>query len=155
MGRYEMAMDYQSERIVVTWRVKTLLESLSQGLQWEPVGGTAGREFVLMSVTEALPEPIIVPSPVFVGPNEHPPDTYAVQSDGRDVITDANIAKLKDVGIALSNEIKVKTKVVKHRPYLIALGTIIHALQSARVKGLLEPSSLLIPESHPLSSLDF
>jgi hypothetical protein len=154
LGQFEMAKDYHSERIVVTLRVKDMLERMSRGLKWEMVEGMAGQEFVLMSVVEYLPEPIVVPSPVYIGLNEHPPGTYAVQSDGRDVITNANIAKLKDVGIAVSEKIMVKTEVMKWRPRLIALGTIQHALQSAKVKGLLEPISPLIPESHPLSSLD-
>lgn len=154
LGQAEMAKDYQSERIVVTPRVKNLLESMSRGLKWEPVEGMAGQEFFSMSVVEDLPEPIVVPSPVYIGPNEYPPGTYAVQSDGRDVITNANIAKLKDVGIAVSEDVKVKEKVMKWRPRLIASGEIAHALQSAKVKGLLEPISPLIPETHPLSSLD-
>jgi hypothetical protein len=154
LGRFEMAMDYQSERIVVTLRVKDLLERISRGLKWEAVEGMAGQELVLMSVVEHLPEPIIVPSPVFIGPNEYPPGTYAVQSDGRDVITNANIAKLKGVGIAVSEDVRTKEKVMKWRPRLIASGEIEYALQSAKVKGLLEPISPLLPESHPLSSLD-
>jgi hypothetical protein len=152
LGQAEMAKDYQSERIVVTLRVKNLLERMSRGLKWEPVEGMAGQEFILMSVVEYLPEPIVVPSPVYIGPNEYPPGTYAVQSDGRDVITNANIAKLKGVGLAVSEDVRVEEKSMKWRPRLIASGEIVHALQSAKVKGLLEPISPLLPESHPLSS---
>jgi hypothetical protein len=154
LGKADMAKDYQSERIVITLRVKNLLERMSKGMKWEPVEGMTGREFILMNVEEYLPEPVIVPSPVYIGPNENPPGTYAVQSDGRDVITNANIAKLKNVGIAVSGDVRVKEEVMKWRPRLIASGEIVQALQSAKVKGLLEPISPLLTESHPLSSLD-
>lgn len=146
-----IAMDYQSERIVVTPRVKKLLEGMTRGLQWESTEGTDRRAFVLMKVVEQLPEPIVVPSPVYLGLNERPPGTYAVRSDGRDVITNANISKLVEVGLAVSEEVETQSKVLRWRPRLVASGAVIHALQSASIKGLLEPISPLIPESHPLA----
>jgi hypothetical protein len=154
LDQAEMAVDYQSGRIVVTPRVKNLLERITMGLEWEPMEGMGGQELYFMSVVESLPEPIVVHSPVYIGPNEHPPGTYAVQSDGRDSITNANIVKLKEVGLAMSEWIRTESAVMKCRPRLIASGAIVEALQSAKVKGLLEPVSPLIPESHPLSLLD-
>lgn len=154
LNQAEIAVDYQSERIAVTPRVKKLLERLAKGLQWEVTQGTHGKELILMKVTEKLPEPIFVPSPLYVELNEYPAGTYAVRSDGRDVITEANILKLMEVGVSVSYSVKTQSNVLRWRPRLIATGAVIHALQSANVKGLLETISPLIQESHSLAHLE-
>ena len=151
LNRAEIAVDYESERIVMTPRVKKLLERLAKDLQWELIQGTYGKELILMKVTEKLPEPIFVPSPLYVEPDEYPVGTYAVRSDGRDVITETNISKLMEVGVSVSYNVKKQSNVLRWRPRLIATGAVIHALQTANVKGLLETISPLIPESHSLA----
>jgi len=151
LDQAEIAMDYQSECVVVTPRVKKIFEATTQLLEWEPTEGTNGRKFLVMKVVEHLPQPIIVPAPIYVGLNEYPAGTYAVRSDGRDVITNANISKLMEVGLAVSEEAEIQSKVLRWRPRLVASGVVIHALQSANVKGFLEPVSILIPESHLLA----
>lgn len=151
LNEYEMVQDYESERIVVSPRVKKVLEKITQKVGWESVERTDKQQWFLMEVVELLPEPIIIPFPVSVEPNEDPPGTYAVRSDGRDVATQANISKLTEVGIAVSLEVKAQEKMLKWRPRLVASGKVIYALQSAGIKDILDFTSPLIGESHPLS----
>ncbi len=152
LGANDIAKDYASESIVVRPHVRELLEGLVQRVSWMTVSSSDGRDLWLMNITERLPQPIIVPLPVYVGPNQEPPGTYAVRSDGRDVITSDNISKLENVGLAASEIVQIPLATLRWRPRLVASGDVIHILQGAGMKGLLiEPLSPLLRESHPLA----
>lgn len=146
LNEYEMVQDYDSERIVVSPQVKTVLENMTKGLGWKSIKTTDNKEWFIMEVLEILPQPIIVPSPVSVEQNEESSGSYAVRSDGRDVITKANISKLKEVGIALSLEVQVLSKILKWRPRILASGKVIHALLLAGVKDIVELTVPLLIE---------
>jgi hypothetical protein len=147
---YEIVQDYESDRIVVSPRVKKILENTTKEVHWESIETTNAQEWFIMQVMEILPEPIVVPFPVSVEPEEDPAGTYAVRSDGRAAIAEANISKLAEVGIALSLEVQTPLQLLKWRPRFVASGAVIYAMQLAGVKDILELTGPLLPESHPL-----
>jgi hypothetical protein len=147
----DLALDYQSERIVAALNVRGLLEGSTRGLRWSALRHSGTREFMSVDITERLPEPIIIPVPIEVSPNEEPPGTFAVRSDGRDIITRNNVLHLSEVGVAISEEVKVVSRTVRCRPRCVASGAVIHNLQANGVRGLLEPLTPLILESDRLA----
>jgi hypothetical protein len=147
----DIGKDYESEKIVISQQAKAILKEMTQQIEWIDAKGSTGHDFSVMKVIRILQDPIIIPSPSFMGMNETPHGTYAIRSDGRDVISTKNINIIKEVGIALSLNAKVNQKVLRWRPRLIISGAAYYALASAGIKCLLEPISPLIPENHPLS----
>lgn len=153
MGEREIAKDYQTGHLVVSLRVRKILEGVTRAIQWTSLGMTDGQEWFTMEVTKRLPEPVIIPFPIEVEQNETRPDTYTVMNDGRNVITQASMLTVKRFGLCLADQIKVELKVLKRWPIpIVSSGIVIHALQSAGVKGgPLGKLFPLIPETHPLS----
>lgn len=149
LNDYQMVQDYESERIVVSTKIKKILDGMTKRLSWESIETTNGEECFIMEVQEILPEPIVVPFPVSVEP-EDPVLTFAVRSDGRSAITETNIAKLREVGIALSLDVKTPLMVLPWQRRLLASGKVIKALQMAGMKNILELTEPLLLESHLL-----
>jgi hypothetical protein len=146
-----MAVDYHTEALVVSRQVQEILLETTTGLHWTSMPSTDGKDRSVVHVHEYLPDPIVVPVPLFVGPNESPVGTYAVQSDGRDIVTAVNADRLRQVGLAASLEVRIPSGVLNWRPRLVASGAVVAALQSANVRGLLEPLTPLLLERHVLS----
>lgn len=149
LNDYQMVQDYESERIVVSTKLKKILDGKTRGLSWESTETTSGEECFIMEVKEILPEPIFVPFPVSIEP-EHPALTFAVRSDGRSAITETNIAKLTEVGIALSLDVKTPLTVLPWQRRLLASGKVIKALQMVGITDIIELTEPLLLESHQL-----
>jgi hypothetical protein len=148
---YQMIKDYSSERILVSPLAQQIIESTAKGIQWQPAETTNGEEWFIMQVTQNLPDPVIVVSPIEVKPYEKFPDVYSVLCDDRCVATDTNIAFLAEVGMACSSSMKISSQVVRSHPRLLASGKVVHALESAGIKRIRQDIHPLLTPDHPLS----
>jgi hypothetical protein len=148
----EIINDVATGRIIVSPRVQEILEEMTSGIEWIPQPISAGVEWFWM-VAQPLPSPIFIPNPSDVFPNEYSiiPDVYEVESEGRCVANDTNIAFLAEVGIAMNGQCETPTTFIKVSPEAIATGKIIKALDSVGVKDILKNSFPLLTSSHPLS----
>lgn len=149
---YDLVEDYESNILLVSPRAKKILESEVFGAKWSLIETTKGELFFSLEINKILPESIIIPAPVEVEELEMFPGFYSIRSDGREVITQANLNDLKTVGIAKSSEANIGDKTVKWVPQpIITTGAIIHKIRSNKLKGFAEHSIPLLMESHPLS----
>jgi hypothetical protein len=150
IGNLDIVKDYYTEQILFSPYAKIIIKNTTKGLELEDVDSVNGNKWARIKTIETLPEPIIIPKPLEFGVNDFPVGTYWVQSDGRDVITDTNVSKLKEVGLGVSHQVMIKSEVKNWRPRYIASGKVMHALQLAGILGLLQPFTPLITETDPL-----
>ncbi len=153
LKKQEVAKDYQTERLVVNSRVKSILESLTQKVQWSELEASGKQKWFAMEIVQHLPDPIFIPAPFATEPNEHPSGTYSLQFDGRSIITEPNVQAVKKYGICLPDRMKVNSKILRRYPVpLVASGAVVYALRSARVNDIyLNELFPLLLESDPLN----
>jgi hypothetical protein len=151
LKKVDLAEDFSTEFILVDERVKRLLLEHTAGVETLRLGETGGRSWHKIESLTRLPEPIYIPQPTYFKPNVTPPGTFAVQSDGRDVLTSANQTWLKEHGLAVSHEVKTPMRQVKWRPRVLASGKLLASLKAGRVRGLVEPFVPLISEGQLFS----
>lgn len=135
----EVAIDLCYDVVLVNERLKDLLERNASGLQFNAIEEKGW--FRLDGISE-LPEPIVVPKTIYLSPNENPPGTWAVQSDGRDVLTQANVAWVHKHGLAVSHEVKTPADRLAWRPRVVISGSLLALLWQEKISGL---ASLLTP----------
>jgi hypothetical protein len=148
---HQIVEDYGSGRILVSPLAKQIIEGASKGVQWQSAETTNGEEWFIMQVTQNLPYPIIVVSPIEVTPYEKFPDVYSVLCDDRFVATATNIAFLAEVGMAESLNMKISSQALRWNSRLLASGTVVHALESAGITKIRERAHPLLTPDHPLS----
>jgi Spore coat polysaccharide biosynthesis protein F, CMP-KDO synthetase homolog len=148
----EVALDLYFDVILVNQRVKDLLEKHAVGVQFNAIDENGW--FRLDGITN-LPEPIVVPKPMYRSPNETPPGTWAVQSDGRDVLTEANLAWVREHGLAVSHEVKTPADRVAWRPRVVVSGNLLALLRQEKINGLtVQPAPLLTEQEAADVALD-
>jgi len=108
-----------------------LLESVTQHLQWQPVEGR--KNLLRLVQAPALPDPVVVPHAIFVSKGAS--GLWAVQSDGRELLTSANRQLVKETGVALAPECLVEEKVLHWRRPLLLSGRVLTLLEEHRVEG--------------------
>ncbi|HAZ48358.1 MAG TPA: hypothetical protein DDW76_26350 [Cyanobacteria bacterium UBA11369] len=148
----EIIKDVETGQIIVSARVQEILERMTKGVEWTPQPISAGQKWFWM-VPQQLPEPIFIPNPYSITRYDRSniPDVYEVDFDGRRVASDANVAFLAEVGVAMNYQSQTPTEIIKTDPEAIATGKIINALKSIGVKDILEYSFPLLTSDHPLS----
>ncbi len=146
----QIIQDVATGRIIVSPQAPEILEKMTSGIEWIPQPISAGVEWFWI-VAQPLPSPIFIPNPSDIFLNEYSiiPDVYEVESDGRCVANDVNIAFLAEVGIAMNCQCETPTTFIKVSPEAIATGKIIKALDSVGVKDILKDSFPLLTSSHP------
>jgi hypothetical protein len=151
LGHLELARDSLTDRIVASPRVQTLLSDI-RGVRWVPLRGSAGATWWEMQVTAALPDPVMIPAPVAVGPNTRMRGAVVIRSDGRDVISERSIGVLREAGIAFSRESSIAGEVRPWRPRLVATGGVIARLLQTAPPGFMATAVPLLPVPHPLAT---
>ena len=139
----EVAFDLNSDVFLVNQRVKDLLERHALGLQFNAIDEKGW--FRLDGIAE-LPEPIVVPRPMYLSPNVNPPGTWAVQSDGRDVLTGTNLAWVHEHGLAVSRAVKTPAERVAWRPRVVISGSLWALLRQEKINGLTAVPTPLLTE---------
>jgi hypothetical protein len=152
-GLADVLFDYGTEMLIVAPRMRVLLEPLAPGVAWQQYTGIDGQPYAELKIVGLLPEPLRIPEAVEVAERATPPGTHAVRSDGRDVISEANVSALAALGLARSEEVELPGEKRLTSPRRLVSGRVLDALLSANVKGLVLPPVPLLPATHPALSL--
>lgn len=142
----DIAVDYASDTIVASNRVRHLLTMLGAKVDFRQIASTRLGDRFAMTVTTRLPDPLDMPMPVEIGSYEDEPELSSLRSDGRDIISAGNIAVVGDAGIAISDMFRSSGHDLRYKERIIASGTVMSALRGASVSGLLTPIVPLITE---------
>jgi hypothetical protein len=108
------------------------LNALTTGLQWA-VTDVDPDLFRLVQAT-ALPEPVVVPRAMFLGEDAN--GVWAVQSDGRELLSSANRKAVQSLGLVLAPTCLVNDRVLRWRRSPIFGGRVIEELRRQDIGGL-------------------
>lgn len=148
MGTNDIATDFHSVRVIVSSRMRALLEERAQDVNWITLAGK-NKSWSELDVKTVLPDPIFLPHAIELGDSEEPDGTYWVRSDGREVISDANVAVLRKAGIAVSDTFRVHDRSRRWRPNLLIAGTVLQSILDRGYNGLLVPHVPLLLYGDP------
>lgn len=152
MKRLDIALDYGSDRLIMTQRLQAALSPITRCLAFQATTASDGRGFAILHDMGLLPDPIAIPNPVEISPKVNAPDTYAVRSDGRDVLSDRNREQLARMGIARTAHVMLPGKKVVASPRWLVSGLVLDAMLRLKAKGLLARVPLL-ETNHPALSV--
>jgi hypothetical protein len=148
----DIALDYESERCVMTLRLQAALVPITSGLTWRTIAGSNGRSYAIVDDMAILPEPIVIPNAVEISEKEDPPGTYSVRNDGRSVLSDANREALSKLGIARAERVVLSGERSLTSPRRLVSGLGLDAMLRINPKGLQPLVPLLLP-NHPALSM--
>jgi hypothetical protein len=140
----DIVEDFSTEFIFVNERMKHLLDKFCLDVETAIVVRNNKDVWYRVEKISTLPEPIYIPHPVFLSPNLFPLDTFAVQSDGRDILTKNNESWIEAHGVALSNEAETPLGKIKWRPRIIASGKLMAQTQIEQIKGIEDSLTVLV-----------
>ncbi|MGH8684592.1 MAG: hypothetical protein ACREUM_04495, partial [Nitrosospira sp.] len=107
-GDLVLACDERTLATVASEKMINFLAGVTEGTTWDPLSGHDGF-FVLTDLPE-LSEPVVVPRAMFL--SEATTGTWAVQSDGRELLTADNLRRIRDQGIAETRACVVDGQVI-------------------------------------------
>lgn len=150
----QIAKDSESESIWVREDVKCLIEPLQRDVQMSLRPELHGHAWYAIEDLAELPEPIIVVETRFANPNIGPSlGTYAVQSDGRDVLSPANVDGLRSSGLRKCTRIATPEADYRIRPRYVASAEIMQSLIDSGVRGLSKELFPLLEMDDPVVEL--
>ena len=89
LKKFDIVQDFSSEEIFVDEHARQVFEDCTRGVVFSPTTARSGRSWYRISSMPSLPEPVCILKTMFLEENDTPRGTYIVQSDGRDVLSDA------------------------------------------------------------------
>jgi hypothetical protein len=128
-----LACDERTLATVVSRKMATFLEANTSKMVFDPLVGHDGF-FVITSVAE-LPDPVAVPQAMFL--SEGTDGTWAVQSDGRELLSATNLRVIQEHGVVAARYCVTAGKVLRWRRPLIFSGFILAQLRAENIQGLL------------------
>ncbi|MGH7511007.1 MAG: hypothetical protein ACREMZ_16300 [Gemmatimonadales bacterium] len=123
--------DEMTSSTVASESLVELLKSATQRLHWQPVDEHKG--LLRLVQAPALPDPVVVPHAIFL--SEGTSGLWAVQSDGRELLTSASRRLVKETGAALAPECSVEGRVLHWRRPLLFSGRVLALLEEHKVEG--------------------
>lgn len=129
--RLILLRDETTSSTVASEGLVKVLKSVTQRLQWQPVDGRKG--LLRLVQAPALPDPVVVPHAIFI--SEGTSGLWAVQSDGRELLTSASRQLVKETGAALAPECSVEGRVLLWRRPLLLSGRVLTLLEEHKVDG--------------------
>jgi hypothetical protein len=130
-----LATDGRTLATVVSRKMKTLLEPVTRGVEFDPLSGHDG--FFVITKTVDLPEPVIIPRAVFL--SEGDAGIWAVQSDGRELLTDINLRVVREHGLVHAPRCIIDGKILPWRRPPIFSGPTLDHLRDKNIQGALSP----------------
>jgi hypothetical protein len=138
-GDLVLACDERTLATVVSREMATLLEAVTTGVVFDSLVGHDG--FFVLTVVAELPEPVVVPRAMFL--SEGTDGIWAVQSDGRELLTATNIRAIQEHGVVSAPSCLTAGKVLRWRRPLIFSGPVLAQLRDKDIQGLLSPPVFL------------
>jgi hypothetical protein len=134
-----LACDERTLATVVSTRMRQLLDRTTSGLTFDPLAGHDG--FFVITEAVQLPEPVIVQRTIFL--SEGTTGTWAVQSDGRELLTEANLQTVRGSGMVYAPYCVVNGQVLPwHRPPVFS-GSLLAQFRDMDIQGIIDPPAFL------------
>jgi hypothetical protein len=145
LGRFESVHEEESDlilargtdlqEVIASTELSRKLSSISTEITWSDFRDQDG--FVMLNRVAQFPDPIVVPNAPFVSEGED--GVWAVQSDGRELLTQNNYELLMRAGIANPSQCTVDGRILGWRRGLVFGGRVLQYLMENEVVGM--PSS--------------
>jgi hypothetical protein len=126
-----LACDERTLATVVSTAMKDLLTPVSTGVTFDDLMGHDG--FFVITVTASLPDPVVVPRAMFM--SEGYDGAWAVQSDGRELLTETNLRVVQEHGVVSAPECVVDGRVLRWERPLVFSGRVLRELRDKDVRG--------------------
>jgi hypothetical protein len=149
MGELDLAADYSTYAVVASSKAQRTIARHTQGIEWTPLRGSPG--YFRVEGVPQLSGAIFLPHAVERGMNENSSVVWA-RSDGRYIIGAEDARVLKDVGLGTFRKLRIGFETVGSNAYTVASGTLVDACLREGLRGLLQPVTPLLLESHPLAN---
>jgi hypothetical protein len=128
-----LACDERTLATVASKKMVTLLGTMTSGAVFDPLVGHDG--FFVLTAAAELPEPVVVPNAMFL--SEGDDGVWAVQSDGRELLTTTNLEAVQKHGLVCAPRCVTAGQVLRWRRPLIFSGPVLVQLQAHDIQGLL------------------
>ncbi|MFF8697103.1 hypothetical protein ACF08W_33350 [Streptomyces sp. NPDC015144] len=155
LGRFEAVREQEPDlmlarstdlrEIIASAHLARELSSISPEITWRDLRDQEG--FMVLNQVAELPDPISVPHPVSVSEGED--EIWAVQSDGREFITQKSFVFLMAAGIANPARCVVNERVLHWRRGLVFGGNVLKFLMENEVVGMPPEPSFLTRAGSP------
>jgi hypothetical protein len=134
-----LACDERTLATVVSAAMMDLLTPVTTGVTFDELVGHDG--FFVITVTANLPDPVVVPRAMYMSDGDD--GTWAVQSDGRELLTETNLRVVQEHGVVSAPECVVDGRVLRWRRPLVFSGRVLVELHDEDVRGVLSPPVFL------------
>jgi hypothetical protein len=128
-----LACDERTLATVASEKMAMLLRTMTSGTVFDPLVGHDG--FLVITAAAELPEPVVVPNAMFL--SEGADGVWAVQSDGRELLTTANLQVVQKHGLVSTAHCVTAGRVLRWRRPLIFSGPVLVQLLAQDIHGLL------------------
>ncbi|MBP2330387.1 hypothetical protein JOF56_010772 [Kibdelosporangium banguiense] len=136
-----LACDERTLATVASRRMRQLLDAITSGVTFDPLTGYEG--FFVITNAIQLPDPIIVPRTMFL--SEGTTGTWAVQSDGRELLTERNFQIVRESGMVHAPYCTANNRVLPwHRPPIFG-GPLLTRFRDMDIQGIIDPPAFLGP----------
>jgi hypothetical protein len=132
-GELVMLRDEDRHGTVASVSLIERLDEVTTGLEWVPVEGGDPLLRRLVGVPE-LPDPVAVPRGT-VGWQATDDGTWAVSSDGAELLTPASLDVVRRHGLAIAPACEVDGKILRWRRPVIASGRVLDLLNGLDMRG--------------------
>jgi hypothetical protein len=134
-----MASDERTFATVVSARMRQHLSTMTTGLTFDPLAQHDG--FFVITEAVQLPEPIILPRTIFL--SEGTDGVWAVQSDGRELLTEANLQTVRESGMVYAPRCETNGQVLRWRRPPIFSGPVLAQFRDMDIQGIIDPPAFL------------
>jgi hypothetical protein len=131
-GQLIALRDEETSSTVASERLVDLLAPVTTGLEWQPIEGSG--DLLRLTAARPLPEPVVVPHAVFRSKGMD--GRWAVQSDGRELLTDASRKLVREAGAAFAPECVVDGDVLPWLRPLLVSRRVLRVLTEHDVQGV-------------------
>jgi hypothetical protein len=136
----QIAKDLEGEDLWLDTLGRALLQRAAMDIQMKQVDSSW---YVIGSMPE-LPVAILILKPVFVSPNIVPAETYVVQSDGRDCLSNKGALFLQQKGICRATHVETPSGDYLVRPRYLVSPMLLQEMIKQRILGVRMPFVPLI-----------
>jgi hypothetical protein len=134
---YYVSRDVATSTVVATRAVIDILSSVTAEVRFEPMSSGLFR----LAYARDLPDPVVVPVAFFTGKADD--GTWAVQSDGRELLTKSNRQAVRESGLVHAPRAVVGHDLLRWRRPPVVSGDVWAALEAIAVEGLDKPPPYL------------
>lgn len=131
-GELVLLRDEEHSTTVASENLIDLLPEVTTGLGWEPIAQRPRIKRLVNALD--LPEPVVVPSAVFQSQADD--GTWAVRSDGRELLTPTNLKLVRQGGMVRAPQCQIADRVLTWRRPMVFSGLVLQFLEGRSIRGI-------------------